>query len=439
MDIPILFYLIIVPVASALLALIAPQRLRAATAVAGCTVTLALTLALFSVPRYFSVPWAGTQCAFRLDAIAGFLLVATAIVSVLVVLYCIKQRENADYCYTFFPFLLVSLALINGALISDNLTMMLFFWEGLLIPLFGMIATAHKDAYKTAVKAFIIVGVSDLCLMFAIALIEHSAHTLTISQMRIPLDGAGGIAFIFMLVGVIAKVGAIPLHSWMPDAAEETPLALTAFFSGSLARLLGIYVLIRMTTEMFPYVLSSWAGFLIIAAGLATLGYGIVMAPAQKSPKKLLSYISIAVSGFFLVSAGSIFPENPEYAALFLAASTIIIALAFLAAGMKEQLMGTVTAALSIRTRNRAWLGAFHTRMDHRRFDPYELAMAFSGWAAKCAVIVDKFINWIYDGFIPFCAITLSTIVRAFHTGNYAAYIIWSLAGTIAVIVFMIK
>ena len=269
MDIPILFYLIIVPVASALLALIAPQRLRAATAVAGCTVTLALTLALFSVPRYFSVPWAGTQWAFRLDAIAGFLLVATAIVSVLVVLYCIKQRENADYCYTFFPFLLVSLALINGALISDNLTMMLFFWEGLLIPLFGMIATAHKDAYKTAVKAFIIVGVSDLCLMFAIALIEHSAHTLTISQMRIPLDGAGGIAFIFMLVGVIAKVGAIPLHSWMPDAAEETPLALTAFFSGSLARLLGIYVLIRMTTEMFPYVLSSWAGFLIICSGFA--------------------------------------------------------------------------------------------------------------------------------------------------------------------------
>jgi formate hydrogenlyase subunit 3/multisubunit Na+/H+ antiporter MnhD subunit len=439
MGIPILFYCIIIPAVSAILALAAPQRLRTAMAIAGTIANTVLVVTLLNTPRELSIPWAGTEFAFRLDAIAGLMLLATAVVSLMVVIYGIRYLKDTRYAYTFYSFLLMAVALINGALLSDNLAMMLFFWEGLLIPLFGMIATAHKDAYKTAVKAFVIVGVADLCLMFGIALTEHTAGTLAISQMHVSLCGTGGIAFIFMMIGAIAKAGAVPFHSWIPDAASETPLAFTAFFSGSLARLLGIYLLIRMASEMFRFAPSSWASLIIITVGIASIILGLFLAPAQKDPKKLLAYISIAVCGLLLVSIGSALPKSIEYSALFLAGSTIFITILFLAVGIKEQLVGAVTATFSTHTRQIAPLAALYVQTDQHRFDPYDTAMACSAAAAKTAFAIDRAVNWVYDGLIPFCTVMLSTIVRVFHTGNYSAYIIWSLAGTITIIALMVK
>ena len=44
----------------------------------------------------------------------------------------------------FYAYLLLSLALANGAVLADNLVLMLFFWEGLLLTLFGMIIIGHR-------------------------------------------------------------------------------------------------------------------------------------------------------------------------------------------------------------------------------------------------------------------------------------------------------
>ena len=73
-----------------------------------------------------------------------------------------------------------------GPFLADNLVLMLFFWEGLLLTLFGLIAIGGKEAFKTATKAFIIVGISDLCLMVGIGLTGYLAKTLTISQINVP-------------------------------------------------------------------------------------------------------------------------------------------------------------------------------------------------------------------------------------------------------------
>jgi len=47
-----------------------------------------------------------------------------------------------------------------------------------LATLFGMVAIGSKGAFKTATKAFIIVGVTDLCMMFGIALTGHAVIRL---------------------------------------------------------------------------------------------------------------------------------------------------------------------------------------------------------------------------------------------------------------------
>ena len=44
----------------------------------------------------------------------------------------------------------------------------------------------------------------------------------------------------------------MPFHSWIPDAAVDAPLPFMAFLPASLEKLLGIYLLARITLDLFP-------------------------------------------------------------------------------------------------------------------------------------------------------------------------------------------
>ena len=53
------------------------------------------------------------------------------------------------------------------------------------------------------------------------------------------------------VVAALAKAGGMPLHSWVLDCGEKAPVTVTAFLPASLDKLLGIYLLARVATNMF--------------------------------------------------------------------------------------------------------------------------------------------------------------------------------------------
>ena len=67
--------------------------------------------------------------------------------------------------------------MVNGALLSDDLGLMLFFWEGLLCTLFGMLLLRNRENPRAAVKALTICGLADLVLMLGIAATIRAAGT----------------------------------------------------------------------------------------------------------------------------------------------------------------------------------------------------------------------------------------------------------------------
>ena len=217
---------------------------------------------------------------------------------------------NRDNKNQFYSYLLISLGLVNGAVLADNLVVLLFFWEGLLLTLFGIIAIGRKDAWKTAVKALIIVGITDLCMMLGIALVYHIAGTLTISKLSIPLTGISSAAFILLMIGAISKAGAMPFHSWIPDAAIDAPLPFMAFLPASLEKLLGIYLLARISLNMFKLVPSHWLTLLLMIIGAVTILFAVMMALVQKDYKRLLSYHAISQVGYMVMGIGTGLPAG---------------------------------------------------------------------------------------------------------------------------------
>jgi formate hydrogenlyase subunit 3/multisubunit Na+/H+ antiporter MnhD subunit len=321
---------VLVPLAAGLLALVLPSRearrrlspsmapptpalpglVPGLIAIIASAAQVALAVFLFPRDASWSLPWLGfgIDLALKLSRMSAFILLAIAGFSLLVSLYATVSLGPSVKARQFFAWLLITVSLASGAALADNLVLLLVFWEGLLLTLFGMIATGAARPYGTAVKAFIIVGATDLAMMLGVMLTAKASGSLSMSAIHLPLDGIGGAAFLLLMVGAMGKAGAMPFHSWIPDAALDAPLPFMAILPAAIEKLLGIYFLARISLDLFTLTPDSWVSYVLMAAGAVTILFAVLMALVQKDYKRLLSYHAISQVGYMMLGIGTAVP-----------------------------------------------------------------------------------------------------------------------------------
>ncbi|MDD5166268.1 MAG: proton-conducting transporter membrane subunit [Candidatus Omnitrophica bacterium] len=337
---------IIIPLFFGLMVFAVSKRFRAmkeAIALLATFLNLLVTIAFFKNNINFSLPWAGLGLEFslRLYHFSAFIILAIAVFGFLITLYSTVFMRDKPSLKQFYAYFLINLSFANGVVLADNLVIMLFFWEGLLLTLFGMIYIGKKEAFKTATKAFIIVGIADLCLMVGIALAGHLAGTLAMSQINLPLDALGSIAFILLMIGAIAKSGSMPFHSWIPDAAIDAPLPFMALIPAAFEKLLGIYFLTRISMDMFRLTAGSWISILLMSIGAITIILAVMMALIQKDYKKLLSYHAISQVGYMILGIGTALPVGIIGGLFHMINNALYKSCLFLTGGSVEKSTGT--------------------------------------------------------------------------------------------------
>jgi NADH-quinone oxidoreductase subunit L len=282
-------------------------------------INLIMAIGLYNKDFFNSYYWAGEKFGFdltlRIYHFSGFILVAAAGFAFLLALYSWSYMADKKYKNQYYSYLLITLGFVNGAVLSNNLFAMLFFWEGLAIVLFGMIIIGKENSFKTAVKALIIDCVAGLLLLLGIALIGYLSfnHTyeMNIIQMhKISIAGIGGIAFILVMAGAIAKAGSMPFHSWIPDAALDAPIPFMAYVPAALEKLLGIYFLARICLDIFKLEPNSWASTTLMVIGVITILLAVAMALIQKNYTRLLSYHAISQVGYMILGIGTCIPAG---------------------------------------------------------------------------------------------------------------------------------
>jgi formate hydrogenlyase subunit 3/multisubunit Na+/H+ antiporter MnhD subunit len=308
-----IFLLIFISFVAALATLLVPQTLRKvkeAIALVATGLTVLVAIRLFGQNITYSIPWLGfgIELSFRVYLFNSFLAIAMSGFAFLSALYSYSFMQGKPHQKQFYFYLLITIAMANGAVLADNLVLMLFFWEGLLLPLFGLIAIGREGALKTAIKAFIIVGICDLCMMMGIGLTAYLAGTMTISKINLPVNSLGSLAFVLLMIGAISKGGSMPFHSWIPDAAVDAPLPFMAILPASLEKLLGIYFLARISLDMFKLDAGSWISMLLMIIGIITILLAVMMALVQKDYKRLLSYHAISQVGYMMLGIGTCLP-----------------------------------------------------------------------------------------------------------------------------------
>lgn len=113
------------------------------------------------------------------------------------------------------------------------------------------------------------------------------------------------VALGLLLAGAFFKVGAAPLHSWIPDVYQGAPTPVSAFLAVG-SKLAGFMVLTLLCTPLAhlrpaaPMLVEPIIHALAIVAAL-TLLIGNLGAIRQGNIKRLLGYSSIGQAGFILV------------------------------------------------------------------------------------------------------------------------------------------
>ncbi len=341
-----LILLLALPAVCGVCILLVPQRIHKVREVlffGAALVNLGITIAIFKQDLLFSHPWLayGIDFSIRLDSFSRFILISAASLSFLIALYSIAFMRGKTIGKQFFAYLLISVSMVNGATLANNLLLLLFFWEGLLGTLFGFIAIGGKGAFKTAVKALVIVGLSDLAMMLGIGLTAHIAGTLTMSELAVPVTGLGSVAFILIMIGAISKGGSMPFHSWIPDAAIDAPTPFMAFMPAALEKLLGIYLLGRISLQIFALRPSSWLSPLLMTIGGITILLAVMMALVQKDYKRLLSYHAISQVGYMILGIGTAVPAGIVGGLFHMINNAMYKSCLFLTGGAVEKQAGT--------------------------------------------------------------------------------------------------
>jgi hydrogenase-4 component F len=139
------------------------------------------------------------------------------------------------------------------------------------------------------------------------------------------------LAFAFILVGYGTKAGLAPMHTWLPDAHSEAPAPTSAMMSGVLLAV-AMYAVIRWKAVVDAALGSSFAGNLLLAAGLLSVVIGVFSLVIQRHYKRMLAYSSVEHLGLVSIGLG-LGPLGTFAALLHLVNHAVAKSMAFLLAG----------------------------------------------------------------------------------------------------------
>jgi len=177
--------------------------------------------------------------------------------------------------------------------------------ELLSLPLYAMVAMHKHSTASTeaAMKYFILGAFASGMLLYGMSLIYGVTGQIQLHEVAVVLQSSHStvlmVALIFIIAGVVFKLGAVPFHMWVPDVYQGAS-APTTLFIASAPKVAAFVLLIRLLTQMLPSLQASWSQIIIVIS-ILSMGFGNLLAIAQANLKRMLAYSSIAHVGYTLL------------------------------------------------------------------------------------------------------------------------------------------
>jgi formate hydrogenlyase subunit 3/multisubunit Na+/H+ antiporter MnhD subunit len=348
-----LLYPIIIPAAAGIIPIFVPRKGKIVAGIVGLAAAVWTLLRVIRLLALGELSYAGTlfsinggdlafSLSLRLYHFSAFILLFIMIFGVLIILYSLGYLRGKDTSSVYYTFVLWTLAAAAGAVLTDNLLVLLIFWEMLTFMLYYLVNMGGEGHETAASKVFNILGFSDAAMLLGVLMVWVQHGTLSMRALSISTSTPlGTVAFILFFIGAIAKAGAMPLHSWVPAMAKPSLASVMAFLPASLDKLLGIYLLARLSLDVFIIEPGSALSLTMMIIGSATIIFAVLMALVQHDLKKLLSFHAVSQVGYMVLGVGSGIPIAIVGGLFHMLNNAIYKNGLFLAAGAVEKRTGT--------------------------------------------------------------------------------------------------
>jgi NADH-quinone oxidoreductase subunit N len=195
--------------------------------------------------------------------------------------------------------------------------------EVLSLPLYLMAGLSRRRrllSQEAALKYFLLGAYSSAFFLFGAALLYGYSGTISLNGLTDAIRGNAGndvfllLGIIFLSVGLLFKVGAVPFHSWTPDVYQGAPTPITGFMAAA-TKAAAFGATLRIFYLGLDAAQTSWKPFIAVIS-VITMIVGSIAAISQRDMKRMLAYSSIAHAGFILTAIVSL-NQNALSATLF--------------------------------------------------------------------------------------------------------------------------
>jgi multicomponent K+:H+ antiporter subunit A len=253
------------------------------------------------------LPGLGLNVNFFLDGLGLFFAGLILTMGLLIIAYARWYLAKTDPMGRFMAYLLLFQGAMLGIVLSDNVLLLLVFWELTSLSSFLLIGYwSHLPAARQGARmALIVTGLGGLSMIagmlilggiagsYDLSVILKSGDAIKASPLYLP-------ALLLILGGCFTKSAQFPFHFWLPHAMAA-PTPVSAYLHSATMVKAGIFLLARL----WPALAGTEAWFYVVAtAGLATMVIAAWIALFKDDIKALLAFSTVSHLGFVTMLFG---------------------------------------------------------------------------------------------------------------------------------------
>jgi NADH-quinone oxidoreductase subunit M len=304
---------LIIPIVAALALLFIQHEKRAqdiAIVASVASLTAAVNIILNNVPSvdFAWIPVLNSRFVLQVDGLAKILILLTAIS--FPAIFIATNKNQVAQKNIFLSLMLFTQAGLLGVFLAGDALLFYFFWELALIPVYFLCSIwGGEKRIAVTFKFFIYTFLGSLLMLIGIIFVymHTKEHNFLLSSFKTASFNPAQqvLAFALFFIAFAIKMPIFPLHTWQPDAYDQSPTAVTMVLSAVMVKM-GLYGVLRWLMPLFPNAFSAHTNFVMVISIIGIL-YASFLAIRQDNIKKLIAYSSIAHIG--LMSA-AIFANN---------------------------------------------------------------------------------------------------------------------------------
>ena len=256
------------------------------------------------------IPTFGVSYAVGVDGVGLSLIAMSALLVPVVVLAAWREQGSAEHASNalrrYLALVLLLQSFIVAVFSARDVFLFYVLFEAMLIPVYFMIGGYGGARRRFAAVKFLLFSLAGGLVMLAgvIALYLKGPGGpqgfLTENLIGIGLDPTTQkLLFVSFFVAFAIKAPMFPVHTWLPDAAEQAPAGTSTLLVGVLDKV-GTFGMLTLCLPLFPDA-SRWAAPVVIVLAVISILYGALLAIGQQDMFRLVAYTSVSHFGFIVL------------------------------------------------------------------------------------------------------------------------------------------